>query len=542
MISLPASIYEPWQGLRERLALFIGAQRADLYHWRGGALAPARGFEATDAGREDFRRCLEETGASPCYILVDVFEEEYRLEAVPRVSRRDRRAVLQRRARRLFRNTPYYFHQLLGRTGRTEDQVLLTAITRPDVVRRWTSILEETKTPLACIYSLPLFTGALLKLLGAPAAHQLVLSLQSVSGLRQSFFHNGRLRLSRLARMPVYGSESYAPHIHSALEKTCRGLDELRLVTPQAPLHVYFLLGGELQRELRNEYQRQESIICHFCDLDETAARLGFTPATPAPFSDLFFIQQLLARRPVNCYAGAAEMRYFSMRRLRGLAAGAGVLALLGSAGWSGAELWRGLSLKRQAAAAAAQAQHYAARIEQAREQLPDLPAAPADLKAAVDIAGLLARYKSSPLAAAQLLSKGLERFPNIRVNRLTWSVAADPARVAAPATAAAPGRAAASPAAGPAAAVSPGRGWAVSHVALLEGVIDPFDGDFRAAIALVKRFADVLRKQTPAPRVEILSLPLDLGSGAALQGDSRAAPDQAQFALRLATAHDLGT
>ena len=74
----------------------------------------------------------------------------------------------------------------------------------------------------------------------------------------------------------------------------------------------------------------------------------------------------------------------------------------------------------------------------------------------------------------------------------------------------------------------------AVYDVALLEGRIEPFNGNFREAMSTVKRLAEDLRDRENVHDVRIVSLPLDISSGAALQGNIQSLQQRAEFTLRV--------
>lgn len=510
----------------DRRALFIGARDAAVYHWPALGLAAPRLFDLSDEGREAFRRYLAQTPKAPFHILLDVPEEEYRHEVVPHVSRRRRAALLRRKAGRLFKNTPYCHHRVTGREteGRRDDRALLTAIVNPAALKPWSAMLDEAKTPLAAVGSLPLFTQSLLKVIaGDGAANQLIVSLQSLSGLRQTFFRNGAFRLSRLVQMPSHGDPpATATALREEVEKICRYLVSARLAAPEEPVDIYFLASGKLLDELRQEAPPPGNARQHFRDLAQlrqsgAGARTGLEES----FSDSFFMQQALKRRPANIYATPRERRYLFMRRLRGGLLTAGALLLAAGAAQGGLNLAKGLLYQHRSRTAAAQADSYAAQYEEARRRLPETPVEPAELKVAIDIAAALARRKTGPGGAVRLLSDSLGRFPAVQATRLVWSAAAEtmPGGL---------GPGAARPQPGAVAPDLPPR----CCQARLEGRIEPFDGDFRAAMAVINRFANDLRSQSATHSVRLLALPLNLSPDADLQGDTRGLKDEARFTM----------
>ena len=526
MISLPDFKFN----LGARRALFVGSQRAAVSHWEDNDLCRYTLFEAGVGGHQSFRRYLDETADIPFYVLVDLFDEEYRQDTVPHVSRRDREALLKRKAGRFFKDTSYCFYKVAGReTGRRrDDRVLLSALTNPSVLRQWLAILEEAKAPVAGICSLPIFTEQLLKAIaGRSDGHRLLVSLQSISGLRQTFFDNGQFRFSRLVQMPGGEPASYSPFIRDEVKKIQRYLNSQRPFNSGEPLHIHFLLAGRLLQGLQSACAQQEFVSYHFCDLDELPEGSEQHREASTPFSDLYFMQRFLQLRPGNHYANATERRYFSLRRLRNSVAVAGIVLLLGSAGWSGPNFLGGIVYKRQSDTAKEKTRVLAAKYELARQRLPETPVEPSDLKAAVWIANSLRQNKSSPIDMVRLLSRSLDRFPSIQSSRLAWAVADNPETALNDAPVRADIRVAMDV---PGAGVAP----TVYHVALLEGRIEPFNGNFREAMSTVERFAQDLRTQQRVDEVSIVSLPLDVSSGADLQGDTHSLQRRAEFTLRV--------
>ena len=503
-----------------RRALFVGARRVAVYQRENGQARRVIGFANDEAGREQCRRYLAEAPPTPVTMLVDVAEEEYRRELIPRVSAADRRALLKRRAARLFKGTPYCFHRLTGREkdGRRDHRIFLAALTSPTLISPWTTMLAEAKTPLTAICSLPLFSETLLRQLTGQRAveRQLLVSLQAVSGLRQSFFENGALQLSRLVQVAADAGAPSFPQLRDEVEKVLRYLDSLKAISPEEPLHICFLSAGELSRKLRDEYGSREDLLCRFHEPEKLGNAAGQDP-TGAPFSDLFFMEQALARKPQNYYAGARERRYARLRQLRRGARVAGVLLLSASLGCSALNLLQATASQRRGNAAQEQARAFVSGYEQARAKLPKTPAPPADLQAAVTIAQSLVRQRAVPDGLWSVLGEVLGQFPTIQVRKLSWTARAG---ADAPST--------------NAARRSADYEQTRRHSATMEAGIAPFDGDFREALATINRFAERLRIRRELHGVELLSLPLDVSPDASLQGSAPAPRRQAEFILRV--------
>ena len=524
MISLPGWGYKPGA----RRALLIGAAQAALYHWRANAAVLHDVFVAGEEGRQRFRHYLSQHPDIPFYLLLDLADEEFRQDTVARVSRRDRQALLKRKAGRLFKDTSYYCHRITGRerTGRRDDRVLLGALANPGPLRQWVALLDEAEAPLAAICSLPLFTQELLnEVAGQADGRRLLVSLHRVSGLRQTCFDNGEFQFSRLALLPGEGHESYPALLRAEVDKVRRYLNSRQTDTSGEPLHVHFLLAGSVLRELEATLTEQEAVRYHFFDLHGLAPEDAAAEPAQTPFSDGYFTQQLLRLRPGNDYADAAARRWFFLHRLRAGVVAAGCAVLSGSVCWSALTSYNGLVLQHKADVARAETGRYEADYEQARKRLPQTPVGALDLKTAVMTADRLAQHRSTPLDMVSVLSHSLDRFPSIRLSKLSW-VAADHAGMAEHGKPGDTGAAAVAGVSDPAATVY--------QAARLHARIEPYHGNLREAMARVNQFAADLRAQARVRAVSILALPLDVSSGAALQGNTQAERHEAEFSLEV--------
>jgi len=519
----------------DRRALFISAHKIAVYHWDRDRIGASYLFDINDEGKELFERYLRQTPKSPVYILADVFEEEFRRETIPHVLGSDRQALLGRKQDRLFRDTTYIYNETQAREkgGRRDDNILLTAITNPSLIKPWIDILEKHKVPLAGVYSVPLLSASLIKSQPDPPAHVLLVSIQSISGLRQTFIQDGELRISRLVQLPRYGSTPYAPRIAEEVEKIQRYLQSLRLIPADEPLDIWFLMTGELAEELKAQYGDTEYIRHRVLDINELASQTGLETRVTAPFCDQLYVSHLLKSAPANQYASASERRYFSMRRLRYAMLASSFVLMIGGALWSGYNLFSGLTYKQQSIAAELRTQFYSARYNMARQRLPETPVPPAELQRAVEIAETLNRYKTSPLETVKVISRGLNRFPQIQLKGLTWVSSSDPnVELGGKTRPADPGQGRV----GASQVSYTDTGYLFYHVALIDGYLDPFDGNFRRAIDSINEFAGFLRGQDSVHDVSIIILPLDVSSSTSLQGNTQSRAESANFSLRIVT------
>ncbi|MGR8946409.1 MAG: hypothetical protein ACU84Q_00060 [Gammaproteobacteria bacterium] len=516
--------------LSNKRTLFVSADRATVYQTRGGAIEHAYVFSADEFGRQQFGRYLEETAKSPLYVMVDVVEEEYRQDVIPHVRGSDRRSVLERKHARLFRGTKYCHSIIQGREGegRKDDKVLLTAITNAEIVSSWVDVAAAAKAPVAGIYSLPILSQHMLKKIGATGNNVLLISMQSGSGLRQTFFRDKQLKISRLAQMPKIGSAPYAAHLMGELEKLRRYLNSLALISNDGPLEIYILSHGELLEELETHCRDTEDEKFFLVDTVDLNRRLGVADTFNSIYAEPAFSQLLLDVSPKNHYAVDEETKYYSLHRLRGALYAASALILLGGIAWSGFNFLQAVSLKQQALDAAEKADFYQVRYEAAREGLPPTPVEPQQIKTAVEVVERLSHYKSSPLEILTILSRSLTEHPETQIQRIRWISSLDPT---ASVDEQARGKIKKTPQ-----TIEASPEYSHYDIAVVDAQLAEFDGNFRQAIELVDGLAAKLKAQPNIQSIEVLSYPVDTESGGNLAGIATTNDDklEANFSLKI--------
>ena len=516
--------------IAEKRALLVTAERAVLYQCRNGQVDIAYEFAASEAGRDNFLRALVETNPAPIYVLVDIVEEEYRQDVIPHVFGSDRKSVLERKFSRLFRGTAYCHAILQGREteGRKDDKVLLTAITKTDIVAPWIELIEQQKVPVAGIYSLPVLSQALLKKIGAKGANVLLISVQSASGLRQTFFRDRQIKISRLAQMARIGSVPYASHLMGELEKLRRYLNSLALTSREAPLDVYILSHGQWLNELEQHCRDTAEERYFLIDVAEVGKRLGLDTTLTTAYSDAVFAQLLLDETPKNHYASNEERKYFSLYRIRNGLIAASVMLLVASMAWSGFNFLDGVSLKQQAMDAQQKANFYQERYAMARQDLPPTPIEPLDIQTAVDIVATLRHYKSDPVPMLGVIGEALEAAPTVRLDRIEWHASVDPNSTGE--------RGNHQPEVADTNRIERDPRYSHYHIAVFRAHLPAFAGDFRAAIAEADNIAARLAEHPHVRRAEVVEYPLDVTPGANLAGSASAqdTDNEARFAIKI--------
>ena len=519
-----------------RRALLVGSDKLAVYHWSKDNLGSSYLFDASPEGFEYFGRYLSEVHNDPVYVLLDSAAEEYRLDKIPHVFGADRKAIIDRMQDRIFRGTPYLHTEIQGRDkeGRRDDQIMLSAITNPNIIEPWLQILEQHKVPVASVISVPLLLQDIGVVVPAESTNVLVFCLQSVSGLRQTFFSETLLKFSRLVKVPRFGTEPYAPIITDELEKIRRYIDGALLLDESKPLDIYFLGNKELLDELGETHINSSMVCYHMLDVDVLGKSEGIVDQIKTPFCDKYFVSQLLKKKSKNYYAVSKETRYFKMRQINKSLRVASLLLILSGIIWGGLNVLEGFTYKQQQRTDANKADFYSVRYDVAQERISALPVDPADLKVVVDTKDILQTYKADPVPMFKLISKGLDTFPEIQISQIQWVANINPNhkfnkgkldRVIDRGIQGVLGFSNIS---------DTKTGYIYYQIALFDGFLDDFDGDYRKALNTIETFAELLRQQDSVHDVSVVTLPLDISSDARIEGSAKENSSKSNFSVRV--------
>ncbi|OGA50517.1 MAG: hypothetical protein A3G24_22235 [Betaproteobacteria bacterium RIFCSPLOWO2_12_FULL_62_13] len=501
----------------DKLLISVSARQVSAAHWRHGHFAGCDMFTYSDEGLGAFKSYLAEIRKSlPVHMLVDAVEEDYRFESLPHSTGRDRSAMVNRKLKQHYRNTPYISAQLRGRDSdkRRDDRYLFCALTNPELIAGWVQAVIECELPLAGIYLLPAVSRELVERLQLAQTNLLLVSRNS-SGLRLTFLREQTLRISRLARIDSttpQAIKSYAEEISN----TRLYLHALRVMTLDEQLSVLIVDSDDTLAELAEIIARDNpNIECRRLARAEIVARVGIAAPALDSSADALYLHLLGLHAPDSNLAPAnVTFGYRRQKFRRGIHAATAVTAFVMAV--SGAYNWYriydiDLEIKSDSETAARQtaARQIAELQAQYREATQQYPAAPTsgeNLRRAVEISQKIGATTRSPETMMNIVSRVLEHSPAITVKSFGWKYGA---------TNIEPGGKTAEPGF-PAAA-----GSARRQSGLIDGEVRPFRGDHRAAIETINGFANLLSQQPEVAEVKITKLPLNISPASALSGNT---------------------
>lgn len=276
----------------KRLFYFTG-YRLSVLHWKGKTLIGSSSFEPTQEGLNNFRAYLSQTENMPGKFLVDVIEEDFRSENIPHVGSKDRKSVLNRLLDRYYRSSQdYTYSEIIGRNkdGRKDDIVLLGAMTNPGLIRPWISILDECEVPVSGIWTLPLISKNLLKVIKASTGVVLLISQQVNSNVRQTLFRDGKLISSRqsIINQDINDISGIGELAAPEVSRTVEFLRAQNLIKANEIIHLH-VLGSEQQiLSLQRSFVSNEKMMVSIHQIKEVNEKLGLSGVNEI-FSDSIF-------------------------------------------------------------------------------------------------------------------------------------------------------------------------------------------------------------------------------------------------------------
>jgi len=301
----------------KRLFHFTG-YRLSVLHWKGKQLMGMSSFEPTERGLNKFRNYLQETKNIPGRFLVDVIEEDFRSEKIPHVGNKDRKAVVSRLIDRFYRSSQEYcYSEVIGREkeGRKDDVVLLGAMTNPQLIQPWLNIIDECKTPLSGIWTLPIISKKILKTIKASKGVVLLVSQQVNSNVRQTLFRDGKLMTSRqsIINQDISDISNIGALAAPEVDRTIDFLRTQNLVSAKEVISLHILGSEEQLPSLQQAFKEKDNQTVTIHPISELQQKMGLSGINNK-FSDTIFAWLCVSQGLAISHYGAHRLfkRYYN--------------------------------------------------------------------------------------------------------------------------------------------------------------------------------------------------------------------------------------
>lgn len=322
----------PFLNNRNANILLVGSAGASLLVWQKRRLSLRARFESSDDGFADFDAALTGLASAPFTIVMDVIEEDFRIETVAHVTGSDRRALLTRKLNHLFRTTPYKTARVLGRekTGRKDDKVFLTALTKPEILDPWLNKILAKQIPVRAISSSAFVMERLVRFLGLNSqAHVLIVNEEELVGVRQTYLQKGRVVFSRLTPASIQRAGGFEEFIEEQSLQTRKYLERIKQLPYDVALEVYVLTSQPKAEEI--EVQR-DLLTYHYSSIAELASNFTISEDEESAGALAYSIAKSFTQGVLpNVYGPFLALRYFFIEKLRQGFQLASVLVFLGA-------------------------------------------------------------------------------------------------------------------------------------------------------------------------------------------------------------------
>ncbi len=408
-----------------RHLLYLDANSMRCFLWNKGRVSAHGQFSATDEGIAGFSRHVQQHSGDLYTMLVDLVEEGFHYETLPFVRGSDRAAMIERKRGQAFFGSPLSGALSLGRApdGRRDERFLFVALTRHAVVEPWLQALRAANAPLTGIHSPALLFDRLAQRLGGEVSRALVVSL-APSGMRQTFFHGGRLRFSRLSAGLHQPGPQLNAQCSAEILKTHSYLVGQRLIPRGTRLPVFMLFDEADYAALRPALAALDELEFHPAPLNTLATRIGLRGRTIGSSALPLLLHWMARESGLLQLAPASERRYYRVWQARQAINAAGVLVLAGTLLFAGKLYFDAAQLKDRIDFLQTRAATQNAQLRMLLDARPELPVPLGALQPAMHTLETLRAQSTSPRPWLTHLSAALEANPDIALLSVSWRLA----------------------------------------------------------------------------------------------------------------------
>jgi hypothetical protein len=409
-----------------RYLLYFTDEDHYLYASSGARLQLEARFSGDEAGIGQFRDYLRGRKGALFGVVADLAGEDFQEEQVPLLRGGDREAVVQRRLAQRYRDTRLATALSLGTVAtaqRKNERLLLASFTNTQQFVPWLDALEEAGARLAGVYSVPLLAPALAASLGVRRGRALVVSANR-SGLRQSFVEDGRLRFARLERTVDMPAQALAAFVRSETLRLVQYLVTLRaLPRDGAPLPVMVVAPRGERAVFEQALAPDPRVSFRTIDAAQASAAVKLRQVPEGTAAEALYLHLAARKPPKGQFATSGDRRRYFIWQLQRAVMGAGALGFVACALFAGVRAYEAVDLRVRASEQAREARTAAERYERITASFPVTETTTENLRVAVLEFRRIAEASAQPDRAFVHVSRVLERFPQMELDAIQWTV-----------------------------------------------------------------------------------------------------------------------
>lgn len=504
--------------------------------WYAGKLQGCQTFGNHEDGQAAFALFMQSYLTVPVYLIVDAVEEDYRLESLPHTSGAAKRELLHRKLNQYYRGLYYRTAHFVRRDKdkRRDDHYLFAALNNDEFIQGWVDVLQQLDAQLVGIYLLPMLSKLLIRQFKLTGSNILLCEKLS-SGLRQTYFHDGYLSMSRLVPNIPDDASKLAYFYLVETEKTRLYLMSKRFISLDSRMQLVLMDVTGNPEQISQAISQEQGMECLSVSLLDMARDLGLPQAQVRQTPELIHMQLLANGHLVDNLAPEKLTKRYRFKRLNKIIKL--ITLLIGISGVSAAAWMFLQGLNHQSAYEGAVQdtllQEY--RYREAARNFPLTTIEAGDLQIAVELDKKIAVYPKSPRRMMQVLSAALapaaqgvldketldkNTLDKVQLNRLRWmfshdiNIKDDDPSMTGPQASNNPPQANVN-------ATLPAQPGALHEIGFVSAEILGFDGDYRAAINTLNHYVANIKADSRVAAVEVLQEPVNVSSFVDLQGST---------------------
>ena len=499
-------------GNKQKLILCVTNHSLTAGLWHGTKLQSFKVFKNLDEEHTAFSQYLSLHSDIDTFMIVDAIEEDYKLESLPHTTGNARKEIVERKLKQFNRNTPYSAAHYINRDQdkRKDDNFIFVALSNADFMQGWMDAIQAEHVPLVGIYLLPMVSQVMVRQMKLMAPNILLCERLS-SGLRQTYLHNGRLRMSRLTPIADVKPEQLSYFYLVEIEKTRLYLLSQRLIAGDTPIQMVLPAIDDNSDQIAQSISEDQGIECKTVDVLAYAKNNNLKQSLVKEHPELMHMQLLANGHVPDNLAPVEFTKTHNIKNIcRNINIATAAVAMAGLV-LAVVYLYQGFQKQLEIETLAMKTQQELNNYELVAQNFPETPVPGNDLLAAVEIAESL--NQKTPSHLMSVLSQALVDSPDVAISRIRWVQTSqadikDEVGTEDNNTKTSQNNQAQQP-------------DSLFEIGFVNAEIRHFKGDYRAALSSVSHFAEQLRRDAKVAQVKILQEPVNVSSLANLQGST---------------------
>ena len=305
--------------------------------------------------------------------------------------------------------------------------MLLTALTKTELIEPWVSRILKEKLPIQAITS----AAYMMELLAATTGlktkpHLLLTNVESGSGMRQTYLQKGRVIFSRLTPINDRQDDNLATMLLEQSVQTRKYLERIKQLPYDTRLCIHAMVPAELSLELPAALD--ETLLDFSMEFTDT-----MIPARALALEKLHvgaiaasLVQAFRGKGLINVYATPTMRRFFLIKRIARVLYTSSIAAVLAGILVVSPTIVDTLSLLERESQTATQTLPLMQQYEGLRSSFPETPISSSTMELVVSTFDDMRAQTYNPVEMLQWIGNALLEVPGLKLDAFDWELEAD--------------------------------------------------------------------------------------------------------------------